>query len=107
VNRHATAAKTAKRQPRKKKVEEQKVATIALPALTDEHLHVPTLETWLWDAAGAIRDAADATKFKDFILPDICPCAAVVPVLPFWAPSDGGRGWCWRLSREGCTIERR
>jgi type I restriction enzyme M protein len=27
------------------------------------------LETWLWDAACAIRGAADAPKFKDFILP--------------------------------------
>ena len=30
---------------------------------------MPTLETWLWDAACAIRGAADAPKFKDFILP--------------------------------------
>ncbi|MFY9227465.1 MAG: N-6 DNA methylase [Blastocatellia bacterium] len=28
-----------------------------------------TLETWLWDAACAIRGATDAPKFKDFILP--------------------------------------
>jgi hypothetical protein len=35
----------------------------------DEHLDVSTLETWLWDAACAIRGAADAPKFKDFILP--------------------------------------
>jgi type I restriction enzyme M protein len=34
-----------------------------------EHLDVPMLETWLWDAACAIRGAADAPKFKDFILP--------------------------------------
>lgn len=34
-----------------------------------EHLDVPTLETWLWDAACAIRGTADAPKFKDFILP--------------------------------------
>src|SRR5438270_2419265 len=34
-----------------------------------EHLDVPTLETWLWDAACAIRGAADAPKFEDFILP--------------------------------------
>ncbi len=27
------------------------------------------LETWLWDAACAIRGATDAPKFKDFILP--------------------------------------
>jgi hypothetical protein len=26
------------------------------------------LETWLWDAACAIRGATDAPKFKEFIL---------------------------------------
>jgi type I restriction enzyme M protein len=62
-----TAAKSSK--PRKKKTGEQRIATITLPALADEHLDVPTLETWLWDAACAIRGAADAPKFKDFILP--------------------------------------
>ncbi len=65
----AIATKTATRKPRKKKAEEPQVSTIALPALTDEHLDVRTLETWLWDAACAIRGAADAPKFKDFILP--------------------------------------
>lgn len=65
----ATVAKPATRKPRKKKSEESQIATIALPALADEHLDVPTLETWLWDAACAIRGAADAPKFKDFILP--------------------------------------
>jgi len=65
----ATAPKTATRKPRKKKAAEPQAATIALPALDDEHLNVPTLETWLWDAACAIRGAADAPKFKDFILP--------------------------------------
>src|SRR2546425_10420613 len=34
-----------------------------------EHLDVPTLETWLWDAACTVRGATDAPKFKDFILP--------------------------------------
>lgn len=34
-----------------------------------EHLEISTLETWLWDAACAIRGATDAPKFKDFILP--------------------------------------
>lgn len=34
-----------------------------------EHLTVSELETWLWDAACAIRGTADAPKFKDFILP--------------------------------------
>jgi type I restriction enzyme M protein len=32
-------------------------------------LDMPTLETWLWDAACAIRGAMDAPKFKDYILP--------------------------------------
>jgi type I restriction enzyme M protein len=36
---------------------------------TDEHLDISSLETWLWDAACAIRGATDAPKFKDFILP--------------------------------------
>jgi type I restriction enzyme M protein len=40
-----------------------------LPPAADEHLDVPALETWLWDAACAIRGATDAPKFKDFILP--------------------------------------
>ncbi|HXJ03673.1 MAG TPA: class I SAM-dependent DNA methyltransferase [Candidatus Acidoferrum sp.] len=65
----ATAPETTTRKPRKKKAAEAQAATIALPALADEHLDVPTLETWLWDAACAIRGAADAPKFKDFILP--------------------------------------
>ena len=64
-----TAVKISKKQPRKKKAAEQKVATIALPALAEEHMDVSTLETWLWDAACAVRGAADAPKFKDFILP--------------------------------------
>lgn len=34
-----------------------------------EHLDIPTLETWLWDAACAVRGPVDAPKFKDFILP--------------------------------------
>lgn len=32
-------------------------------------MDISTLETWLWDAACAIRGATDAPKFKDFILP--------------------------------------
>ena len=32
-------------------------------------LSIKALETWLWDAASAIRGATDAPKFKDFILP--------------------------------------
>lgn len=34
-----------------------------------EHLSISELETWLWDAACAIRGATDAPKYKDFILP--------------------------------------
>jgi type I restriction enzyme M protein len=64
-----TAAKSTKRQPRTKKTDQPQVATIAFPAMAEEHLDIPTLETWLWDAACAIRGAADAPKFKDFILP--------------------------------------
>jgi type I restriction enzyme M protein len=35
----------------------------------DEQLDLGSLETWLWDAACAIRGATDAPKFKDYILP--------------------------------------
>lgn len=42
---------------------------LALQPARDEHLDVSALETWLWDAACAIRGATDAPKFKDFILP--------------------------------------
>lgn len=38
-------------------------------ASADEHLDISMLETWLWDAACAIRGSTDAPKFKDFILP--------------------------------------
>jgi type I restriction enzyme M protein len=64
----ATASKSITRRPRKR-VAEPQVTTIAFPAMAEEHLDIPTLETWLWDAACAIRGAADAPKFKDFILP--------------------------------------
>jgi type I restriction enzyme M protein len=64
-----TAAKSTKRQPRTKKADQPQVTTFAVPAMAEEHLDIPTLETWLWDAACAIRGAADAPKFKDFILP--------------------------------------
>ncbi len=43
--------------------------TLPLAAVTDSHLDIGMLETWLWDAACAIRGATDAPKFKDFILP--------------------------------------
>lgn len=44
-------------------------STLPFAPSADERLDVPTLETWLWDAACAIRGATDAPKFKDFILP--------------------------------------
>jgi type I restriction enzyme M protein len=64
----ARAVKTAKR-VRRKKPEENDVAVMPMPALDGDHLDISTLETWLWDAACAIRGATDAPKFKDFILP--------------------------------------
>ena len=30
---------------------------------------VKSMESWIWDAACSIRGAADAAKFKEFILP--------------------------------------
>jgi type I restriction enzyme M protein len=64
----ARAAKTGKKQ-KQKKAEANGTATLRMPALAEEHLDIGTLETWLWDAACAIRGATDAPKFKDFILP--------------------------------------
>lgn len=56
---------------RKKKEKNGVVALDTLPiqASADERLDMAQLETWLWDAACAIRGATDAPKFKDFILP--------------------------------------
>ena len=45
----------------------QQILPLALQS--DEHLSISTLETWLWEAACAIRGATDAPKYKDFILP--------------------------------------
>ena len=45
------------------------VSSLPFMPSADEHLDISTLETWLWDAACAIRGATDAPKFKDFILP--------------------------------------
>jgi hypothetical protein len=42
---------------------------LLLSPAANEQLDVSMLETWLWDAACAIRGATDAPKFKDFILP--------------------------------------
>lgn len=47
-------------------------STEVLPLLSlnpNELLDISTLKIWLWDAACTIRRAADAQKFKDFILP--------------------------------------
>jgi hypothetical protein len=49
------ATKSSKRQPRKKKADKAQVTTFAFPAMAEEHLDIPTLETWLWDADCAIR----------------------------------------------------
>lgn len=46
---------------------EQSLLPLALHS--DEHLSISDLETWLWDVACVIRGAADAPKYKDFILP--------------------------------------
>src|ERR1700693_5832483 len=62
----AKAANTGKKQ---KQAAANGTATLPMPALAEEHLDIGTLETWLWDAACAIRGATDAPKFKDFILP--------------------------------------
>ncbi len=37
--------------------------------MTAKELDINSLETWLWDAACAIRGPVDAPKFKDYILP--------------------------------------
>jgi type I restriction enzyme M protein len=42
---------------------------LSLAPADNEQLTVSALETWLWDAACAIRGTNDAPKFKDFILP--------------------------------------
>lgn len=64
----AKAAKTGKKKTQNK-AEANGTATLPMPALVGEHLDISMLETWLWDAACAIRGATDAPKFKDFILP--------------------------------------
>jgi type I restriction enzyme M protein len=40
-----------------------------MPKLTDNFEKTKTLESWIWDAACSIRGAADAAKYKDYILP--------------------------------------
>lgn len=65
----AKAGTTARKQKRKKPDDNGAQAVMPMPALDGEHLDISMLETWLWDAACAIRGATDAPKFKDFILP--------------------------------------
>jgi type I restriction enzyme M protein len=65
----AKGSTTAKKL-RRKKPEANSVAVVtSMPALDGDHLNISMLETWLWDAACAVRGATDAPKFKDFILP--------------------------------------
>jgi type I restriction enzyme M protein len=42
----------------------QQAAPTLFPS-NDDKLDLGSLETWLWDAACAIRGATDAPKFKD------------------------------------------
>ncbi len=63
----ARRGRPPKRQARQ--ISEPLKGQITLPPAGDEHLDISALETWLWDAACAIRGATDAPKFKDFILP--------------------------------------
>ncbi len=35
----------------------------------NNHLDLPALESWLWDAACSIRGPVDAAKYRDYILP--------------------------------------
>src|ERR1700691_1242840 len=65
----AKAGTTARKQKRKKPENNAAQAVMPMPALDGEHLDISMLETWLWDAACAMRGATDAPKFKDFILP--------------------------------------
>jgi type I restriction enzyme M protein len=62
-------AGTTPKKPKRRRAEHNGAAIVPMPALDGEHLDISTLETWLWDAACAIRGATDAPKFKDFILP--------------------------------------
>jgi type I restriction enzyme M protein len=53
-------------------------STLPFMPSDSEHLTVSELETWLWDAACAIRGATDAPKFKDFILL-LVACSVLLP----------------------------
>jgi hypothetical protein len=52
--------RTTEKKQKRKKLEENGAATVAMPALAEEHLDISALGTWLWDAACAIRRATDA-----------------------------------------------
>jgi type I restriction enzyme M protein len=65
----AKVATTTKKLKRKKQEENGVAVVTPMPTLDGDHLDISTLETWLWDAACAVRGATDAPKFKDFILP--------------------------------------
>ena len=62
------ATRNGSRRRRSRSTEGQQ-SPLTYAADPNEHLDTSTLETWLWDAACAVRGAADAPKFKDFILP--------------------------------------
>jgi hypothetical protein len=59
----ATTANPRQRKARSKTAEPP-VTAVAFPSLAEGHLDIPTLEHWLWDAACAIRGAADAPKLE-------------------------------------------
>src|SRR2546422_8782376 len=108
----ARGATTGKRQPRKQS-QESGTATLPMPPLADEHLDISALETWLWDAACAIRGATDAPKFKDFILPlifykrlsDVFDDEFVGQVKEFW--DEGGASEVFHSDHEdGLKIGR-
>src|ERR1700682_2607131 len=63
------ATATTANRTKRKKTKPNGASVVPMPALDSEHLDISMLETWLWDAACAIRGATDAPKFKDFILP--------------------------------------
>jgi type I restriction enzyme M protein len=65
----AKVATTAKKLKGKKKEGNGAAVVTPMPTLDGDHLNISLLETWLWDAACKVRGAADAPKFKDFILP--------------------------------------
>lgn len=49
--------------------DQSKTVTMAKNTLKNGDTKEKSLESWLWDAACAIRGQKDAPKFKDYILP--------------------------------------